>query len=189
MIAAYVRFALSPKTDLGGALMCFDEDPDTLRPYDSPMHWARPCMAGALRRTAAGDVDLWPRQLRPAVLRAVSAGRGALACGRHRGLQASAYTAAHDALFAGDLEALIISRLARQLMTDSSHPLLRTVARAFSSLGPRSSFLATRGATNSVCTGARMQAPERHADFALRPPTRWLIMPCARQPSGSFALR
>lgn len=176
MIAAFVRFALSPTTDLAGALSCFDEDMDSLplawRPYGSPRHWSGPCMAGALDRTAAGDAALWPRTLRPAVLCAVTAAREALAGGCFRGLQAAAYAVAqvaHACLFAGDLDTLVLPRLAKQLNFDSTHPLLRVMISAFSSLGMRSSLLALRGATSSVCTGARMQTPGAVCRFCAAP--------------------
>lgn len=161
MIASYVRFALSPMTDLSSALRCCDEDPDSLplawRRYDSPRHWAGHCMAGALQRTDAGDVGLWPTALRLAVADAVNAARAALENGRARGLQAAAYSAAHARLFAGDLVALLAPRLAKELGAPREHDVVSGVIRGLSALDVRASLLAVRGATNAVCTGARMQ--------------------------------
>lgn len=169
MIAAYVRYSLSVGSDLGGALMCFEDDIDSLplawRPFDSLRHGAGPCMAGALKRTAEGDVALWPRALQPAVLVAVAAARAALDEGRSRSLQAAAYAAAHARLFAGDLNALLAPRLAKQLSIPPVHPLIAIMLCDFRSLGSRASFLAIRGATHSVCTGARLQVPDATCCF------------------------
>lgn len=53
----------------------------------------------------------------------------------------------------------IAPRLAKQLGVPSEHPIVSGVIRGLTALDVCASLLAVRGATNAVCTGARMQTP------------------------------
>lgn len=161
MIASFVHFALSPNTQLDEALACFSEHAEDLplahRLYASPRHWSAECMAGTLKRTIDGDMTPWPRSMRSAVAAAVAAARDALAAGRPRRAQAAAYAAARSNLYEGDINSMLATRLARQMGSSLERPLARDMVSRFRELSPRASFLAIRGATNSICSGARMQ--------------------------------
>lgn len=142
MTASFVRFALSPGTMLDPALECFtahvDDLPLSHRLYASPRHWPGVCMAGALKRTA--DLRLWPRNMRGAVAAAVAAACDAHTSGKSRRAQAAAYAAARAALFAGDVNQMLVVRLARQLGTPFEGPLARSMVIGFKELTPRAAF-------------------------------------------------
>lgn len=161
MIAAFVRFALASTTKLDDALECFtvhvEDLPLAHRSYASPPRWSGACMAGALKRTIGGDLQLWPRGLRAAVAAAVAAAREAHAAERPRRAQAAAYAAARTALFAGEITHMMHERLARQLAADPDSPVVLGVTAGLPSLSIRASFLGIRGATNAICCGSRMQ--------------------------------
>lgn len=85
------------------------------------------------------------------------------------GAQAAAYAAAHGALFPADPLPLAAARLARQLDVDLASPIIAAVLRDPPRLDPRGALLVLRGATNAVCTSARMQAPNPVCSFCADP--------------------
>lgn len=135
-------------------------------------------MAGALQRTIAGDLEVWPAPLRRAAQAATAAARPTHDSGAPRRAQSAAYAAAHAALLAGEVEKQLSDRLARQLGMPPATDLPHDMVAPFQTLSPRSAFLAIRGSANAICSGARLQiegaqcvfcgaAPDALAHFVL----------------------
>lgn len=78
-----------------------------------------------------------------------------------RGRCRAAHAAAHSALLAGDVRAFVANRLASQPSVPPADPSVEAILSGVTNLGPRAALLVIRGATNSVCAGARLH--ELHA--------------------------
>lgn len=169
MIASHVRFALSPATDIVGALSVFlvgaEELPLAWRPHASPPLWAGECMAGEMHKSLSGDLSAWPRRLRGAVRAAIDAARESLAAGRPKHMQAAAYASAFAQLFDPDVRTPVQARLARQLAVPIDDLVVEAIMDGTPQLGARAALLSVRGAANAVATGARLQIPDAQCAF------------------------